>query len=145
MIQPQVEHQFRSERPHSPENNRPDDKPNQQIGRGEVDLCAGGFGFGGAQDVVWDRFKIKPARKRTDYRDGSPTWQGRQLALASSIALGGLPVLVQLLDREVLEIPSLGLRLLLHDPKARLESAGRGAKGVLGVHAELAGDVDEAE
>src|SRR5256714_624838 len=145
MIQPQVEHQFRSERPHSPENYRPDDKPNEPIGRGEVDLRAGGFGFGGAQDVVWVRCKIKPARKRTDYRDGTPGWQGRQLAMASSVALGGLPVLVQLVDPEVLEIPTLGLRLLLHDPKARPEAAGRGAKGVLGVHAELAGDIDQAE
>src|SRR5256885_1221905 len=75
MIQPQVEHQFRSERPHPPENNRPDDKPNEPIGRGEVDLRAGGFGFGSAQDVVWDRCKIKPARKLTDYRDGSSGWQ----------------------------------------------------------------------
>src|SRR5437016_3362124 len=145
MIQPQVEYQFRSERPHSPENYRPDDKPNEPIGRGKVDLRAGGFGFGGAQDVVWDRCKIKPARKRTDYRDASPGWQGRQLAGASSVALGGLPVLVQLVQREVLEILSFGLRLLLHDPKARLEAAGRGAKGVLRVDAELAGDIDQAE
>src|SRR5438477_9965739 len=71
--------------------------------------------------------------------------KGRQLAMASSVALGGLPVLVQLLDRKVLEIPSLRLRLLLHDPKASLEAAGRGAKGVLGVHAELAGDIDQGE
>src|SRR5438445_11055172 len=84
----------------------------------------------------------KPARKRTDYRQGLAGWQG---ASVSSLAFGGLPVPVQLVDREVLEGLALDLGLLLHDAKTGLEPPGRPPKGVLGVHPELASHVDEGE
>src|SRR5439155_23891290 len=105
VIEPKLEHQLRSERPHSPQNDRPDDNPDQPIGRGQVNLGAGGFGFGSAQDVIWDLWMVKPARKRTDYRDGPGAWQGRGFLLASSFALGGFPVLVQFLHLKILERP----------------------------------------
>src|SRR6202035_4966138 len=92
-----------------------------------------------------DCANTKPPRKRTDYRDASPGWQGRQLASASSVALGGFPVVVQLLDWEVLELASFSLGLLLHHPEARLEPPGCPAKGILGVHAELAGHIHQGE
>src|SRR5947207_7050431 len=62
MIQSKVQHQLRSERPHSPQNDPADDEPDQAIGRGEVNLRAGGFWLRSAQDVIWVRYLIKPAR-----------------------------------------------------------------------------------
>src|SRR5207245_11066994 len=85
---------------------------------------------------------VKPARKRTDYRQGLAGWQG---ASVSSLAFGGLPVPVQLVDREVLEGLALDLGLLLHDAKTRLEPPSRPPKRVLVVHTELASHDDAGE
>jgi hypothetical protein len=62
LVQPQIEHQFRSERPHSPDNDGGNDDPDHSIGRGKMQLRAGGFWLGSAQDVIWVDFVIKPAR-----------------------------------------------------------------------------------
>jgi len=95
--------------------------------------------------VIWNSWMVKPARKRTDYRDAPLAWQGRQLALASAVALGSLPVAIQLVDREILERPPLGAGGLLHHAKTRLEPPGRAAQCILWIDAQLAGDIDHRE